>query len=498
LPNHLYHLTADEVASGIKNRDFSAQEYISQILERIEKVDVKINAFIAVDKQGAVEKACSIDKRIRDGDRTGGLSGVAVGIKDNICTKDLKTTCASKMLEGFIPPYDATVIKKLKESDAIIVGKLNLDEFAMGSTTEFSRYGPTRNPWNINYVAGGSSGGSAASVAALECAISLGSDTGGSVRCPASFCSVVGLKPTYGCVSRSGLISYSNSLEQIGSVGKTVSDVVMIMNAIAGTDENDQTTKTTRPIATATTPNTVSLDRIPKYGLHQNKRNIRVGLVKELVEGADPAVSKCIYSAVDLFEGSDCNCEDTSMKSIQYALASYYTIAMAEASSNLARYDNIRYGFDSSPEGYEWNTYFAKVRNNFGEEAKRRIIIGSYVLSAGYYGKYYLKAQKAREMIKQEIKSLFEKYDVLIAPTMPILPFKFGEKINDPLKMYQIDIDTVVANLAGVPAISIPVGFSNCLPVGLQIMANEMEEQTLFDVASTFERIVDIHRSPEI
>ena len=498
MPNHLYHLTADEVASGIKNRDFSAQEYISQILERIEKVDVKINAFIAVDKQGAVEKACSIDKRIRDGDRTGGLSGVAVGIKDNICTKDLKTTCASKMLEGFIPPYDATVIKKLKESDAIIVGKLNLDEFAMGSTTEFSRYGPTRNPWNINYVAGGSSGGSAASVAALECAISLGSDTGGSVRCPASFCSVVGLKPTYGCVSRSGLISYSNSLEQIGSVGKTVSDVVMIMNAIAGTDENDQTTKTTRPIATATNPNTVSLDRIPKYGLHQNKRNIRVGLVKELVEGADPAVSKCIYSAVDLFEGSDCNCEDTSMKSIQYALASYYTIAMAEASSNLARYDNIRYGFDSSLEEYEWNTYFAKVRNNFGEEAKRRIIIGSYVLSAGYYGKYYLKAQKAREMIKQEIKSLFEKYDVLIAPTMPILPFKLGEKINDPLKMYQIDIDTVVANLAGVPAISIPVGFSNCLPVGLQIMANEMEEQTLFDVASTFERIVDIHRSPEI
>ncbi len=498
MPNHLYHLTADEVASGIKNRDFSAQEYISQILERIEKVDVKINAFIAVDKQGAVEKACSIDKRIRDGDRTGGLSGVAVGIKDNICTKDLKTTCASKMLEGFIPPYDATVIKKLKESDAIIVGKLNLDEFAMGSTTEFSRYGPTRNPWNINYVAGGSSGGSAASVAALECAISLGSDTGGSVRCPASFCSVVGLKPTYGCVSRSGLISYSNSLEQIGSVGKTVSDVVMIMNAIAGTDENDQTTKATRPIATVTTPSTVSLDRIPKYGLHQNKRNIRVGLVKELVEGADPAVSKCIYSAVDLFEGSDCNCEDTSMKSIQYALASYYTIAMAEASSNLARYDNIRYGFDSSPEGYEWNTYFAKVRNNFGEEAKRRIIIGSYVLSAGYYGKYYLKAQKAREMIKQDIKSLFEKYDVLIAPTMPILPFKLGEKINDPLKMYQIDIDTVVANLAGVPAMSIPVGFSNCLPVGLQIMANEMEEQTLFDVASTFERIVDIHRSPEI
>lgn len=492
MPNQLYHLNAEQVVCGIKNRDFTAEEYISQILERIEKIDVKINAFIAVDRRGAIEKARSIDNRIRDGDTIGGLAGVSVGIKDNICTKNLKTTCASKMLEGYIPPYDATVITKLKESDAIIVGKLNLDEFAMGSTTEFSRYGPTRNPWNINYVAGGSSGGSAASVAALECAISLGSDTGGSVRCPASFCSVVGLKPTYGCVSRFGLISYSNSLEQIGSVGKTVSDVTMIMNAIAGPDENDQTTKT----STATTPKT-SLDGIPKYCL-QDKRNIRVGLVRELVEGADPSVSKCIYSAMDLFAGSDFKCEDTSLKSVQYALASYYTIAMAEASSNLARYDNIRYGFDSSPEDYEWNTYFTKVRENFGEEVKRRIIIGSYVLSAGYYGKYYLKAQKAREMIKQEIKSLFEKYDVLISPTMPILPFKFGEKIEDPLKMYQIDIDTVVANLAGIPAISIPIGFSDGLPVGLQVMADEMGEQTLFDAASSFERIANIHGSPKI
>lgn len=497
MPNHLYHLNAEQVVSGIKNRDFSAQEYIFQVLERIEKIDVKINAFIAVDRQGAIEKARSIDNRVRDGDTIGGLAGVSVGIKDNICTKNLKTTCASKMLDGYIPPYDATVIKKLKESDAIIVGKLNLDEFAMGSTTEFSRYGPTRNPWNVDYVTGGSSGGSAASVAALECAISLGSDTGGSVRCPASFCSVVGLKPTYGCVSRFGLISYSNSLEQIGSVGKTVSDVMMSMNAIAGPDENDNTTNTTGSVMTATSPKTSPLGEIPKYSL-QNKKNIRVGLVKELVEGADPPVSKCIYSAMDLFARSDCNCEVTSLKSVQYALASYYTIAMAEASSNLARYDNIRYGFDSSPEEYEWNTYFTKVRNNFGEEVKRRIIIGSYVLSAGYYGKYYLKAHKAREMIKQEIRSLFKKYDVLVSPTMPILPFKFGEKIDDPLKMYQIDIDTVIANLASIPAISIPIGFSDGLPVGLQIMANEMEEQTLFDAASSFERIVDIHGSPKI
>jgi len=492
LENNLYHLNAEQVASGIKNRDFSAVEYISQILERIEKIDVKINAFVTVDNEGAIEKARSLDKRIQHGESIGGLGGVAIGVKDNICTKNLKTTCASRMLEEYIPPYDATVIKKLKENDAIIVGKLNLDEFAMGSTTEFSRFGPTRNPWNINYVAGGSSGGSAASVAALECAISLGSDTGGSVRCPASFCSVVGLKPTYGCVSRYGLISYSNSLEQIGTVGRTVTDVMLIMNAIAGEDANDQTTRTTVP-GTKTT----SRGQTPKYSL-QNKRNIRVGLVKELVEGADPLISKCIHSAMDLLVGSDCKCEETSLKSVQYALASYYTIAMAEATSNLSRYDNIRYGFDSNPEEYEWNTYFTKVRSNFGEEVKRRIIIGSYVLSAGYYGKYYLRAQKAREMIKREIKSLFEKYDVLISPTMPILPFKFGEKIDDPLKMYQIDIDTVVANLAGIPAISIPVGFNDGLPIGLQIMANQMGEQTLFDVASSFESTIDIHGSPKI
>lgn len=498
MPNHLYRLTANQVAYGIKNREFSAQEYISQILERIEKVDNKINAFIVVDKQGAMEKARSLDKRIHDGEDVGYLAGVAVGIKDNICIKDLKTTCASKILEGYMPPYDASVIKRLKEKDAIVVGKLNLDEFAMGSTTEFSKYGPTRNPWNLEYVAGGSSGGSAASVAASECAVSLGSDTGGSIRCPSSFCSVVGLKPTYGCISRFGLISYSNSLEQIGPLGKTVLDVVMVMNTISGIDENDQTTRPTRPMTTPPSEGIPKSNILSKYSANQNKRNITIGLVKELIEGADPVVSKCIYSAVDLFESSNCKCEETSMKSIQYALASYYTIATAEASSNLARYDNIRYGFDYNPEGYEWNTYFSNVRNNFGDEVKRRIIIGSYVLSAGYYGKYYLKAHMARERIRQEIKLLFQKFDVLIGPTMPILPFKIGEKLDDPLKMYQIDIDTVIANLAGIPAISIPIGFSNSLPVGLQIMADEMCEQTLFDVALFFEKIVDVRRSPDI
>jgi len=481
---NLFCLTAEQIVKGVKNRDFSAEEYISQILERIEKIDRRINAFTIVDDNGALKKARSIDKKIRDGEdekNIGSLAGVAVGIKDNICTSGLKTTCASKMLEDYVSPYDATVIKKLKDSDAIIVGKLNLDEFAMGSTTEFSTYGATRNPWNVNYVAGGSSGGSAASVAALECAVSLGSDTGGSVRCPASFCSVVGMKPTYGRVSRFGLISYANSLEQIGPIGKTVSDTIMVMNSIAGMDDNDQTTLNKE--AQKYTP---------------SKRNIRVGLVKELVEGTEPEISRCIYSAMDLFSRSDCKCEETSMKSIEFALASYYTIAMAEASSNLARYDNIRYGFDSSPDSYEWNMYFAKVRSKFGEEVKRRIIIGTYVLSSGYYGKYYLKAQQVRTKLKEELSSLYKKYDVLIAPTMPVLPFKFGEKIDDPLKMYMIDIDTVIANLTGIPAISVPAGFSKGLPIGLQIMADELQEQTLFEAASLFESTAGVQRSPEL
>lgn len=481
----LFCLTAEQIVKGVKNRDFSAEEYISQILERIEKIDRRINAFTIVDDNGALKKARSIDKKIRDGEdekNIGSLAGVAVGIKDNICTSGLKTTCASKMLEDYVSPYDATVIKKLKDSDAIIVGKLNLDEFAMGSTTEFSTYGATRNPWNVNYVAGGSSGGSAASVAALECAVSLGSDTGGSVRCPASFCSVVGMKPTYGRVSRFGLISYASSLEQIGPIGKTVSDTIMVMNSIDGMDDNDQTTLN---------------NEAQKY-TPQSKRNIRVGLVKELVEGTEPEISRCIYSAMDLFSRSDCKCEETSMKSIEFALASYYTIAMAEASSNLARYDNIRYGFDSSPDSYEWNTYFAKVRSKFGEEVKRRIIIGTYVLSSGYYGKYYLKAQQVRTKLKEELSSLYKKYDVLIAPTMPVLPFKFGEKIDDPLKMYMIDIDTVIANLTGIPAISVPAGFSKGLPIGLQIMADELQEQTLFEAASLFESTASVQRSPEL
>lgn len=477
----LYKLGAGQVAQGVASRKFSAEEYIQQVLERIEKVEPKVNAFVTVNKS-AIGQAQAIDKRIRDGEQVGPLAGVAVSIKDNICTRGMRTTCASRMLDAYVPPYDATVVKRLQDAGAIVVGKVNLDEFAMGSTTEFSRHGPTRNPWDISRVPGGSSGGTAASVAAMECAISLGSDTGGSVRCPASFCSVVGLKPTYGRVSRYGLISYANSLEQVGPAGRTVADVAAALTAISGFDEHDHTTAAGKP----------------SYAPGQ-KRPLRVGLVKDLVQGADEQVSKAIYHAFDLLAGQGCKCEEASLPSVQYAVASYYTIAMAEASSNLARYDNVRYGFDMSPEGYEWNSYFAHARSNFGEEVKRRIITGSYILSSGYYGKYYMKAQQARSILKKELKSLFAKYDVLIGPTMPILPFKIGEKVEDPVKMYLMDIDTVVANLAGMPAVSVPAGFSpEGLPIGLQIMADEFEEQTMMDAAGMLECAAGITRSPEL
>lgn len=480
----LYNLSANQVYAGIRARDFTAEEYIFQILERINKVNGKVNALILIDRKGALEKARLVDRKVREDEKKlGALAGIAIGIKDNICTKGLKTTCASKLLEEYVPPYDATAVRRLKDDDAIIIGKLNLDEFAMGSSTEFSSFGPARNPWNIDCVAGGSSGGSAASVASSECPVSLGSDTGGSIRCPASFCSVVGLKPTYGQVSRFGLIPYANSLEQIGPIGRTVSDVVMIMNTIAGADDNDQTIRVTY--------------NTPGYAL-PSKRKMRIGLIKELTEGADPEISKRIYSAMDLYTSLDCYCEETSINYVEYALASYYTIAMAEASSNLARYDNIRYGFNFAPDGYEWNAYFAKARSNFGDEVKRRIIIGTYILSSAYYGKYYLKAQKVRTMLKQELGLLFKKYDILITPTMPVLPFKIGEKIRDPIKMFMIDIDTVVANLAGIPSISVPAGFSNGLPIGLQIMADEFQEQKLFDAALMFENETNIDRGPEL
>ena len=480
--SNLYTLNIEQVTNGIKNGEFTSEEYVSQIIERIKKVDQKINSFITIN-DNALLQAQHVDKKISSGSKVGSLAGIVVGIKDNISTAGLKTTCASKMLSDYVPPYDATVIKRLKDKDAIIIGKLNLDEFAMGSTTEWSSYGLTRNPWNLDYVCGGSSGGSAASVAAQLCTASLGSDTGGSVRCPASFCSVVGFKPTYGLVSRYGLVSYSNSLEQIGPIGRTVSDVKKIMEVISGTDTNDNTTIDTR--------NNINTNHYDP----EQKNNQKIGLLRELINGADESVYRCIYSTIDKFNKFGFTYEESSLKSSEYALASYYTIATAEASSNLARFDNIRYGFELNPDDYEWNTYFSKTRGNFGDEVKRRIIVGSFVLSSGYYGKYYLKAQRVKNLIKQELKKLFKEFDLLISPTVPVLPFKIGEKIDDPLKMYLIDINTVLANLAGIPAISIPIGFKNGLPIGLQIMADEFQEKKLLDISEVIEKSINITTS---
>lgn len=472
-------LLAYEVVEGLTEGQFTAEEYVISILKRIEEVEPKVHSFITLDTEGALSSAKLIDKKIREKEDIGQLSGVTVGIKDNISTKGITTTCASKILENYVPTYDATVIRNLKENGAILLGKLNLDEFGMGSTTEYSRYHPTHNPWNLDYVPGGSSGGSGAAVAAGECTVALGSDTGGSIRCPSSFCSVVGLKPTYGRVSRSGLISYANSLEQIGPICRSVKDLVMMLNIISGKDAMDNTSMPSSPI---TIPN------------KSNKLNVAV--IKELITDSDQEVAKSVYSASEKFQEIGCSCEEVSIKNLHYALPSYYTLASAEASSNLARYDNIRYGFDYPIGEYKWDTYFSKVRENFGEEVKRRILIGSYVLSSGYYGKYYLKARRLRSLLRLELLTLFKKYDLLIGPTMPILPFKFGEKIDDPIKMYLVDVNTVIANLAGIPAISLPIGFSNGLPIGLQIMAAPFEEQKLIDASYELERVIDIQRRP--
>jgi aspartyl-tRNA(Asn)/glutamyl-tRNA(Gln) amidotransferase subunit A len=468
----LFSLSATEASRRINEGNLKAEEYVWSFVERIEKFEPKLHAFISFDKENALADACGIDKRIRSGEDVGSLAGIAVGIKDNISTDGIKTTCGSKMLENYVPPFNATVVERLKKQGAIIIGKLNMDEFGMGSSTEYSRYGATHNPWNTNYVPGGSSGGSGAAVSSCECSASLGSDTGGSIRCPASFCSVVGLKPTYGHVSRFGLVSYANSLEQIGPICRTVEDVVLIMNTIAGNDPKDCTS--------------LSNPDIPLQ-INPNARVMSIALVRDLIEGSDPLVSKTVYNALDKFQDLGIKIDEISLKSVGYALPSYYTLATAEASSNLARYDNLRYGFSFPSEGYEWNSYISTVRSNFGDEVKRRILIGSYVLSAGYYSKYYLKARQLRSMLRQELLSILTKHELLLGPTMPILPFRIGEKVQDPLKMYLMDVDTVIANLGGIPAISLPAGYSNELPIGIQLMAGPFQEQKLIDAAFIFQ-----------
>ncbi|MBL7117339.1 MAG: Asp-tRNA(Asn)/Glu-tRNA(Gln) amidotransferase subunit GatA [Candidatus Syntrophoarchaeum sp.] len=477
-------LTAIEVAEGIKSGTISCEELILKIYERIERSE--LNAFITLSKENAVEQAIEVDKKRNEEEYVRKkLLGVPIAIKDSISTKGLQTTCASEILSGYIPPYDATVIEALKREGAIIIGKTNMDEFCMGTSTETSYYGPTINPHDLSRVPGGSSGGSAAAISAGETVLALGSDTGGSIRCPASFCGVVGLKPTYGLVSRYGLIAYANSLEQIGPMASNVTDTALLLEVIAAKDERDSTQVKIKNNA-ATNYCASSLLNVNEDA-DKEVKGMKIGVPKEFIEGVSPEVEKSVWNAVHKFEDSGAEYELISMRDLKYALAAYYIIAMSEASSNLARFDGLRYGLRSGKDE-DWHTTFSRIRGEgFGDEVKRRIILGTYALSAGYYGRYYLKALKVRTLIKNEFAAALKKRDILAMPTMPFVAFKLGEKIKDPLSLYLADVNTVPVNLAGVPSISIPCGVSYGLPIGLQLVSGHFEEDKILRAALCFD-----------
>lgn len=466
---------AYSIAEMIRSQEVTSEEYVSLVLDRIKKVEPEIHAFITVVEEQALKEAKRIDASIKNKEKIGSLAGIPVAIKDVISTSGIETTCGSRILQGYIPPYDATVVERLKQAGAIIIGKTNTDEFAMGTTTEFSAFGSTKNPKDKTRVPGGSSGGSAAAVASKEVPLSLGSDTGGSVRCPASFCGVVGLKPTYGLVSRFGLISYANSLEQIGPLAANTCDCAMLLKCIEGWDPLDSTS------STKTIMRSETVNNLPK--------STKIAVPKEFfAEGTDDLVVKEVWRAIYRL-GDACSCvEEASLKSLEYALPAYYIIAMAEASSNLARYDGLRYGLHVKSGFRDWSSYFTRNRGlGFGSEVKRRIMLGTYILSAGYYGAYYLKAQKIRTKLVEEFERIFKDYDLVAGPTMPTQAFNIGEKAHDPLLMYMCDVDTVPANLTGLPAISVPTGMTN-LPVGLQLMAPRFKEDRLFQAARVVEQ----------
>ena len=476
-------ISALDYIQEVKIGNISAEDFIGKTIERIQSVDDKLHAFLSVNDK-AIDQAREIDKKVKSGEKVGDCFGMPISIKDNICIKDSKTTCASKMLENFIAPYDATVITKLKQQDAIFVGKVNMDEFAMGLTTEFSAYGPSKNPWNLEHVPGGSSGGSAVSVSAFECVASLGSDTGGSVRNPASFCSTVGYKPTYGLISRYGLISYANTIEQIGPLTRTVKDTAFMLNLISGIDSNDNTTVDNK-----------NEDYLS--GIESGIEGKKIGIIKEMIgEGIDPIVLSATKDAIAKLERLGAICEEISLDMVKYSVAAYYTITATEAGSNLARYDNLRYGYEFPLEGYEFNSYISKARRNFGPEVTRRMILGGFVPSAGHAGKYFLKALKVKSKLTKEINDAFKKFDFLISPTVPILPFKLGEKIDDPISLFLVDINTVTANLTGKPAISIPFANSNGLPIGIQLMADSMNDKLLLQAAYALEQTVNLPEVP--
>lgn len=472
-------LTVHKLKEKLEKKELTSYEITKAYIERIEEKEKDVQAFVTTLEKDALEKAEEIDKKIASGEIVEKLAGIPIGIKDNICTKGVKTTCSSKMLENFVAPYDATVTEKINSENLINLGKLNMDEFAMGGSTEHSYFHVTRNPWNLNKVPGGSSGGSAAAVAAGMVPWALGTDTGGSIREPASFCGVVGLKPTYGLVSRYGVVAFASSLDQVGPITKDVTDSAMLLNIITGKDKMDST----------------SVER-PKVdytkALKNDVKGLKIAVPKELfAEGINEEVKESLEKAIETYKKLGAEISEVSLNIAEYALASYYIIACAEASSNLGRFDGVRYGHRAK----EFNNLKELYRNSrtegFGPEVKRRIILGTYVLSSGYYDAYYKKAQQVRTLVMNKFKSVFDNYDVILTPTSPTVAFDIGSKINDPLAMYLADICTVSVNIAGLPGISIPCGVDKeGMPIGMQLIGNRFTEETLLNAAYTFEQKV--------
>ncbi|KOO41217.1 Asp-tRNA(Asn)/Glu-tRNA(Gln) amidotransferase subunit GatA [Priestia koreensis] len=471
-----------ELHSLLHKKELRVEDLVEESYKRIGEVDDKVGAFLALNEDKARAYAKELDGALGTKDSFGLLFGMPIGVKDNIVTKDLRTTCSSKILENFDPIYDATVVNKLRSAEAVTIGKLNMDEFAMGSSTENSGFKVTKNPWNLDHVPGGSSGGSAASVAAGEVPFSLGSDTGGSIRQPASFCGVVGLKPTYGRVSRYGLVAFASSLDQIGPITRNVEDNAYLLQAISGLDPMD-----------STSANVEVADYVS--ALKEDVKGLKIGVPKEyLGEGVDEEVRQSVLDALKVLEGLGATWEEVSLPHSKYALATYYLLSSSEASANLARFDGVRYGYRADNAENLIEMYKQTRSEGFGDEVKRRIMLGTFALSSGYYDAYYKKAQQVRTLIKKDFEDVFEKYDVIIGPTTPTPAFKIGEKTNDPLTMYANDILTIPVNLAGVPGISVPCGFSNGLPLGLQIIGKHFDERTIYRVANAFEQATEHHK----
>ncbi|MDR9857105.1 Asp-tRNA(Asn)/Glu-tRNA(Gln) amidotransferase subunit GatA [Paenibacillus sp. VCA1] len=471
-----------EIHSKLHQKELSVLELVEETFRTISERDERIGAYLTLNEEGAKNTARRLDDKLASGEERGLLFGLPAGIKDNIVTEGIRTTCASQFLSNFNPVYDATVVRKLREADAVTIGKLNMDEFAMGGSNENSSFHPVRNPWDLERVPGGSSGGSAASVAAGEAYFALGTDTGGSIRQPASYCGVVGLKPTYGLVSRFGLVAFASSLDQIGPVTKNVEDAAYVLQAIAGYDNMDSTS--------------ANVD-IPDYlsALTGDVKGLRIAVPKEYMgEGVDAGVKQQVQAALKLLEGMGAVVEEVSLPHTEYAVAAYYLLASSEASSNLARFDGVRYGVRAGQSGNLLDLYLESRSEGFGPEVKRRIMLGTYALSSGYYDAFYLKAQKARTLIKRDFDQVFEQYDVIIGPTAPTPAFKLGAQVDNPLTMYLNDILTIPVSLAGVPAISVPCGFSEGLPVGLQIIGKPFDESTVLRVAGAFEQNTEHHK----